>query len=209
MRALGFKTVPVTAVGERAVQGFNVRALRGLIGMSADAGRSISPDELLGKYRLVFKAATRAILQIPEDQLDWVTPAPGYEPTLRQFTWHIFDRAEVFAGLAHGGEFTEDMAYDHMTRANACRTTNEIAAYGEQVLAQVEEVLTHRRELLEKSVNTYFGTSTIFDLLIRALSMAVFRLKGTYRYLEMLGVAPLAPLGYDDFVGIPIPSGTP
>ena len=209
MHAFGFKTVPVTAVGDRAVQGFNLPALRELVGLSGDAGRTLTPDELLEKYRLVFNAARRAILQIPEDKLDWLTPAPGYAPTLRQFTWHIFDRAEVFAGLADGGEFTEDMAYDHMTRAEGCRTAHEIAAYGEQVLARIEDLLTNRRSLLDQQAKAYFGASTLYDLMNRALSMAVFRLKGAYRYLGMLGIEPLAPLGPDDFEGIVVPPGTP
>ena len=117
MRALGFATVPVTAVGERAVQGFNVQALRDLLGLAAEGGRSLSPDELLQKYRLIFEAAKRAILQIPEDKLDWMTP--GRERTLRQLTWHIFDRAEEFARLVDGGEYSEDRANDYMILANA------------------------------------------------------------------------------------------
>ena len=209
MRALGFKTVPVTAVGGRAVQGFNVQALRDLLGLSGDEGRSLPAEQLLDRYRRVFRAAQRAILQIPQDKLDWVTPAPGYDPTLRQFTWHIFDRAEVFASLADGGEFTEDRAYDHMTRSDTCRTPHDIAAYADRVLAQVEDLLTRRRDVLDRPAKTYFGPSTIYELLTRALSMAVFRLKGLYRYMEMIGIEPRARLDAADFEGIALPPGTP
>lgn len=207
MRALGFKTVPVTAVGDRAVQGFNFQALGDLLGLAADRHRSLSPDELLEKYRVVFEAAKRAILQIPEDKLDWVTP--GRERTLRQLMWHIFDRAEEFARLVDGGEYSAGRANDYMILANAYRTARDIAAYGDQVLAQVEDILTRRTELLDKMLNTYFGSSTTYDLLTRALSMAAFRLQGTYRYMRTLGIEPLTPLGPKDFAGIVVPPGNP
>lgn len=207
MMALGFRAVPVTAVGDRAVQGFDVEALCDLLNLGPRKGGAFSPDELLAKYRLVFEAARKAILQIPEDKLDWVTP--GRKRTLRQLTFHIFDRAEAFVSLVHGGEFTEEMTDDYMASADSCQTTRDIAAYGERVLAQVEDILTRRRELLDKAVKTYFGTCTTYDLLNRALSMAAFRLNGTYRYLRRLGVEPVAPLGPDDFAGIAMPPGNP
>jgi len=207
MRSLGYRTVPVTLFGDRAVQGFDVPALRDLLGLPADGSGSLSPDELLEKYRLIFAAAQRAIVQIPEDKLDWVTP--GRERTLRQLTWHIFDRAEDFAGVVDGGKFTADMTDQYMTRANSCRTTADIAAYGQQVLTKVEDLLTRRKDLLDKPVTTYFGTSTTYELLNRALSMAAFRLNGTYRYLRILGIEPLAPLASHDFSGILMPPGNP
>lgn len=207
LRRLGFTTVPVTAVGDRAVYGFDRKALRELVGLSPDPTVPLSSDELLEKYRLIFGAAKRAIMQIPQDKLDWETP--GRARTLRQLTWHIFDRADVFASLVDGGEFTEGMIDDYMTRSNMYRTAPDIAGYGEEVLARIEVLLTTRRDALHRPVTAYFGTSTTEELLNRALSMAAFRLKGTYRYLEMLGIEPDAPLGADDFSGIAIPSGNP
>lgn len=197
----------MTVVGDRGVQGYDVAALRDLVGLSADAKGALPPDELLEKYRLVFRAAQRAVLQIPELDLDWTTP--GRRRTLRQLTWHIFDRAEDFIRVVDGGEFTADMVDDYMSRSNLCRTSADIAAYGEQVLTKVEELITHRREWLDRPVETYFGTSSVYDLLTRALSMAAFRLEGTYGYMRMIGVEPSSPLGPDDYAGIAIPSGTP
>ena len=156
---------------------------------------------------LVFGAAQRAILQIPQDDLDWIPPRR--ERTLRQLTWHIFDRAEDFVRVVDGGEFTADMVDDYMTRANLCGTNAEIVAYGQQVLTKVEDLLTRRRELLDRYVDTYFGKSTTYELLNRALSMAAFRLNGTYRYMRMIGIEPVAPLGPDDFSGIVVPAGSP
>lgn len=193
--------------GERAVQGFDVPALRDLLGLPADGSGALSADELLEKYRLVFGAAQRAILQIPQDDLDWITP--GRERTLRQLTWHIFDRAEDFVRVVDGGEFTADMVDDYMIRANLCQTNAEIVAYGQQVLTKVEDLLTRRRELLDQCVDIYFGKSTTYELLNRALSMAAFRLSGTYRYMRMIGIDPVAPLGPEDFSGIVIPAGNP
>jgi hypothetical protein len=194
-------------LGERAVQGFDVAALRDLLGLPAEASGALSADELLDKYRLVFGAAQRAILQISQDALDWVTP--GRERTLRQLTWHIFDRAEDFLRVVDGGEFTAAMVDDYLTRANLCRTSAEIAAYGQQVLSKVEDFLTRRRDQLEQPLETYFGRTTAYDLLNRALSMAAFRLTGTYGSMRMIGIEPVAPLGPEDFSGIVIPSGSP
>lgn len=111
--------------------------------------------------------------------------------------------------VANGGEFTEDMVHDYMLRANAARTTRDIAAYGTRVLAQVEELITRRRDALDQTVSTYFGEATAFGLLIRARSMAAFRLRGTYGYVRMLGIEPEQPPGANDFAGLAVPSGTP
>jgi hypothetical protein len=189
------------------VQGFNAQALRDLIGLTGDGAGPLSPDMLLDRYRLIFGAAKLAITQIPDDKLDWVTP--GRERTLRQLTWHIFDRAEEFAELLTGGEYTENRVEEYMTLANACRTGRDIAAYGDQVLEKVEYILTSRKDSLDVTVKTYFGEATMSDLLTRALSMAAFRLSGTYRYMRMLGIEPLQPLGPEDFAGLVVPPGSP
>ena len=205
--SLGFKTIPVTVLGDRAVGGFDVPALRDLLGLAPDSAASLTPAQMLEKYRLIFTAAQRAIMQIPHEKLDAVTP--GRERTLRQLTWHIFDRAEDFAALADGGEFTAEMTTGYMTRAESYRTSAEIAAYGQEVLIKLGDLLTDRAQLLDKHVDTYFGVNTLYNLLSRALSMAAFRLRGTYVYMRMLGIEPVQPLGDDDYSGIFMPPGNP
>lgn len=189
------------------MQGFDVPALRDLLGLASDITAALLPSELLEKYRLIFTAAQRAIMQIPQDRLDTITP--GRDRTLRQLTWHIFDRAEDFADLADGGKFTSEMTTVYMTRANTYRTSADIAAYGGTVLTKLEDLLTRRVEVLDKTVETYFGTSTLNSLLNRALSMAAFRLKGTYLYMGLLGIEPLDPLSAHDYSGIVMPGGNP
>jgi hypothetical protein len=178
-----------------------------LLGLPPDTARRLSPAELLDKYRVIFTAAQQAIMQIPEHMLDSITP--GRERTMRQLTWHIFDRAEDFAALADGGEFTAEMTTGYMTRANSYRTSADIASYGQQVLGKLEDLLTRRVDRLDKQVDTYFGVSTLYSLLNRALSMAAFRLNGTYRYMRMLGIEPVQPLEARDFSEIAMPAGNP
>jgi len=87
LRALGFRSVPVTVIGDRAVMGFNPNQISevlqlGLTVAPRDPARTIP---LLGR---VLEGVQRAIRQMPDEQLDWT--APDRARPMREFAFHIF-----------------------------------------------------------------------------------------------------------------------
>lgn len=193
----------MTIVGDRAIIGFNVRELAEALGIRPGEAQALSPGELLAKYRHVFAGMRRAVSQIPDARLDWVSPERAR--TLRQLTWHTFERPDLCLQAARSGRYTQEMVRRYERLAQAYRTSQAIATYGDEVLARLADFLTREPASLAYEVATYFGPATIGTLLELALGHTVHHLRQLYHYFALLGIAPDRPLGDADFEGITIP----
>jgi hypothetical protein len=204
---MGFTVLPVTVIdGTRTVVGFDPRALNEALGIQRTAPGDLSAAELLEKYRVLYAAATRAVLQIPDDKLDWVTPQKERRgQTLRQLAFHLFDRPAVCMDAARTGRYTYDMCHEYEHLANSYRTVREIVDYGEVILARLEAFLTSVPDPTEKVVETYFGARSVGTLLNMALAGLALRIRQTYYFQRAIGIEPDRPLEDDDFSGIQVP----
>ena len=201
---LGIAALPVTIVGGRAIIGFNTRELADALGIRPQETRALSPEDLLARYRHIFAGVRRAVLQIPDHRLDWVSPERAR--TLRQLTWHTFERPDVCLHAAETGRYTAEMVRRYEQLALAYRTGRAIVEYGDQVLARLARTLTEEPDSLAKEVETYFGPATVGFLLELALAHAAHHLRQLYHYFTLLGITPDRPLTAADFAGIPVPS---
>ena len=201
---LGITALPVTIICGRPIIGFNTRELADALGIRPQESRALSPEALLAKYRHIFAGVRRAALQIPDDRLDWVSPERAR--TLRQLTWHTFERPDVCLQAFESGRFTAEMARRYEQLALAYRTTRSICEYGDQVLDRLALFLTEQPRSLAKEVETYFGPATVGSLLELALGHTVHHLRQLYHYFTLLGIAPDRPLGEADFAGIAVPA---
>jgi uncharacterized damage-inducible protein DinB len=190
--------------GSRAIVGFNVRELAEAFGLAPPGGERASAPDLLAKYRRVFAGAQRAVLQIPDERLDWVSPERAR--TLRQLTWHLFERPDLCLQAFRTGRYTNEMVRQYEQLALAYRTSRAIAAYGDEVLVRLTQVLTGTPQALAHEVDTYFGPATVGHLLELALGHAVHHLRQLYHYFTLLEIAPDRPLGDADFAGIAVPT---
>lgn len=200
---LGIAALPVTMVGNRAIVGFNLRELAEALGLARPEATGPSAEDLLTKYRHVFAGARRAVLQIPDERLDWETPERAR--TLRQLTWHLFERPDLCLEAFQTRQYTEEMVRGYERLALAYRTSRAIAEYGDTVLARLEQALAAHPQLLTTAVETYFGPATVGHLLELALAHAVHHLRQLYHYFSLLGIPPDRPLGEADFAGIAVP----
>ncbi|MBI3042615.1 MAG: hypothetical protein HYY78_07285 [Betaproteobacteria bacterium] len=207
LQALGLRVLPVTVVdGRQPVVGYEVPALKKLLGIGAEVPRDLNAAELLEKYRLAYDAARRAVQQIPNDMLDWATPAKERRgQTLRQIAWHLFDRPDVCMDAAKTGHFTFEDIHQYERLANNYRTTRDIVEYGDDIMARLEDFLTNQPHLLDTVVQAYFGPRTVGQLLNMTLSGIVLRLKQTYHFMRSVGVEPKDTMREEDFAGIPVP----
>lgn len=201
---LGIKALPVTMVGGRPIIGFNTRELAEALGIRPREVEALSPEDLLAKYRHVFAGLRRAVLQIPADRLDWVSPERAR--TLRQLTWHTFERPDLCLQASQTGRYTEEMVRRYERLALAYRTSREIAEYGDEVLGRLARCLAGQPQALAVEVETYFGPATTGHLLELALGHTVHHLRQLYHYFTLLGITPDRPLGAADFAGIAVPS---
>jgi uncharacterized damage-inducible protein DinB len=200
---LGIAALPVTIVGGRAIIGFNIRELAGALGIPPQETQALPPEDLLAKYRHLFAGVRRAVLQIPDDRLDWVSPERAR--TLRQLTWHTFERPDVCLQASEGGRYTAEMVRRYEWLALAYRTGRAIVEYGDRVLARLARTLTEEPDSLAKEVETYFGPATVGSLLELALAHTAHHLRQLYHYFTLLGITPDRPLTDADFAGIRVP----
>ena len=207
LRALGLSVLPVTVIdGTKTVIGFKPAVLKELLRLGAEVPRELPAAELLEKYRIVYAAASRAVSQIPNDELDWVTPQHERRgQTLRQIAWHLFDRPDVCMDAARSGEFSFEMIHQYERLAEDYRTTKDIVEYGELILRRLEAFLTDEPHLLDKVVEAYFGRRTVGQLLNLTLSGMVLRIKQTYHFMRAVGVEPEDTLRDEDFAGVLVP----
>src|SRR5581483_2166492 len=65
LRALGYSSVPVVVVGDRALAGWNPTRLAELVGIAYDE-RAASPEELIGSIGQIVDAAIRTVSVLPD-----------------------------------------------------------------------------------------------------------------------------------------------
>ena len=201
----GLRAVPVTTWGDRVVVGFNQRELARLFNIAYRPNAALDTREMSAKYEKVFQGAWRATRQIPLEYLDWVSPER--DRTLRQFTFHLFDRPGRALHAYEVGIYTVAEQSRFLTEALRYATFEEIAQFGEDVLGQVRRALTGSPPLdLGGTLDSYTGIKTIGELLDLALGHSVHHLKQLYSYMERIGVKPEAPLGAPDFDGVAVPT---
>jgi hypothetical protein len=207
MRELGFDIVPVIVVdGTHTIAGFDVPALEQALGIDANASRDLCASELLEKYRAFFLGARRAVLQIPNENLDWITPEnERRSQTLRQLAFHLFDRPDVCMDAARTGRYTYEMCHQYEHLANGFRTTQEIVEYADIIEDRLTDFLANHAEVTDNVVETYFGPKTVGKLLNMALVGTGLRIKQTYHFLRAIGVEPTDPLREEEFAGVPVP----
>jgi hypothetical protein len=202
LRTLGLSTVPVVAVGDRYVTGWNPPKVAELVGFEL-VERATPPEELMGSLEMLLDAALRAVRQVPDEHL--MMKSPDRDRPLRQLAHHVFRVIEAGVDADVLGEFpAADWLFgkDIPSHTSAAR----IARYGEAVqakfavwYAQVDPAAIRRE------IDTDVGPRTLSQVLERTRSHAAQHLRQVYVFLEWVGVEPDRPLTAEDLKGIDLP----
>jgi len=200
LELFGISRVPATIVGERAVHGWNPKALAELVGVAYQERKVLPPAELARRLDAVLAANQRALRQIPLDQLGM--KAPGRNRTVRQLGFHIFRVAASFADTREQGhlreQWFEESPPPEMVDGAA------IAVYGEAVRRRVADYV-RRPGWCDGDVSTYYGPQTAHDFMERTTWHAAQHLRQIYWFLDRMGVKAESPLTDVDLEGLPIP----
>ncbi len=205
LKALGLRAVPVTLVGDKAIVGFNRTELTRALGIRAQADEARDTGWLYTKYQVILPAAVRATRQVPDDKLEW--HGAERERTLRQFTYHLFDRPLAAVQAYESGRYTQKDARRYEEEARAYPTAEAIAQFGEQTIAYINEFLKKTTPHdLQRPVDSYSGPTTVGQLIDMALGHTTHHLRQLYHYLDQVGVKPEGPLTEKDFRDINVPT---
>jgi hypothetical protein len=207
LEKLGVLAVPVLARGGRYIFCQNLEDVAEFVGLEGSGHTPLPPAELIAKWRNVLRAAQRYLRQFPDARLA-ERAIENRDRSIRLLGHHVFRIAEAFL------ETTIDGVEYRVSNANVppangtCMTGAEIAAYGDRMLARLDNWW---KGLDDKScsqrVRTFYGTPPAHQLLERSTWHSAQHTRQLIAILERYGIAPDGQLTADDLAGLPLPQG--
>ena len=209
---LGYRALPVTVVGDRAVVGFNPPVLCELLGLPLER-RDDSRDVawFREKLELLLEAAIRATAQLPSSALDWAPPER--DRPLREFIYHALNQVLLCFRAGGTSEFPHQAEEVRVHQASAFGTPEDLCQLGREVILATQQwAQAAGPDELIKTVRTYFGEVTLGELVdLYALGHLAHHLRQLYTYLGALGIEPRDPLSSSETeaMGVPTMLSTP
>jgi hypothetical protein len=200
LEARGIPRVPAVIAGDRAMHGWNPRALAELVGVAYAEEARLPPDELARRLDRVLTAAQRALRQVPDGQLGMKTP--DRDRTVRELGYHLFRLSLAYRGAMETGALPESWIAE--LPPAEIGDGEAIARYGETVRDQLRAWFRNAAPC-EGTVKTYYGPQGAHELLERTTWHAAQHLRQVYALLSRMGIAPDRPLADADFEGLPLP----
>jgi hypothetical protein len=200
LEPFGVPRVPATIVGDRAVHGWNPKALAELVGVPYAQREQLAPSELAKRLDTVLAGTQRAMRQIPREHLGM--KAPGRNRTVRQLGFHVFRLSQAFVDTREEGHLSEHTFEESPPPEMADGAA--VAAYGDTVRRRLADYYT-RPGWCDGDVSTYYGPQTAHDFIERTTWHAAQHLRQLYWFLERMAVEPDSPLNDADLEGLPIP----
>ena len=204
---LGARAVPVLARGAEFIFCQNLEDVAEFVGVQGSGHAPLPPPLLFEKWIAVLRAAQRYVRQIPPERLaDRVID--NRDRSIRLMGHHIFRIAEAFLETA-----IDDIEY-RVNNANVppaegtCITGEEIAAYGETIIARVVAWWNELDDqTCARKVRTFYGRPPMHQLLERSTWHSAQHVRQLMAVLERLAIEPDGRLTPQDLAGLPLPEG--
>jgi uncharacterized damage-inducible protein DinB len=196
-------TVPVVAVGEQYVVGYNPIKFKELLQLSSAARWEAEPGEMFAAIDQLLTALQTAVLQIPQDKLSY--KSPDRDRDLQNFTIHISHRVQRGLDAASTLKFSASTKEIYEEAARPHDTPEKIAAYA----AGVQERLRAWRAsegdaALEQIVDGYMGQITLLQLFEMITNHTAHHLRQLYVFMERVGITPRDPLAVEQLRGVTV-----
>jgi glutaredoxin len=203
LRKLGARSVPIVARGGKFVFAQTLTDVISFLNLDVRLQQRLSPEELVGKIRIVLPAAARYLRQIPAEWLD--KPFRNRNRPIRALGHHVFRIVEAFLEAARDGH---ELTYELIMREAepTLRSGEDIARYGAGVLARVDAWwagCTDRGG--EGMMDTYFGRHPMQVVLERTAWHPAQHARQLMLILDMLDIEPDGRLTAGDLAGLPLP----
>lgn len=199
---LGARSVPVVARGGHFVYAQIVGDVVEFLGLDAQTGPQLSPDELVRRLDSILAAAQRYARQMPAQALE--RQLPNRPRSYRVLLHHVFQIPAAFVDAMEGGSLT----YENMTAEPPpdLRTTDAIAGFGGKVRRRVAAWWSGLADRSgRQQVNTYYGVQPMHEVLERTTWHSAQHARQVMSLLEQQGIAPDGPLGAAELQSLPLP----
>jgi hypothetical protein len=193
----------VLSRGDDFVFAQNIAQVVAFLKLNEKAGPVLSPAQLVERMERYIDAALRMIPQMPDDQLETMTP--GRPRAYGRLAHHMFRICEAFTEVA-GGKFFSNGLPGEVHDPAEMASTAALAAYGRGVQAKVEAWwATTPDKGAEAEVDTYYGKQKLHEVLERATWHIGQHTRQWVMLLDQHGIAADRPLGEADFADLPMP----
>ena len=133
LRELGFRTVPVTVIGEKGIAGFRPNEISKALHLGKESAPR-DPSETLPLLERIAVAVQRAVRQMPDEHLDY--RAPDRDRPMREFAYHILRMVQrTMRGIDTGVFPMEDQATVDLP-GRSYDSFAQIADFGEEVITE-------------------------------------------------------------------------
>jgi glutaredoxin len=202
MQALGARSVPVVAVGERFIYPQKLSDIVEFLGLDAEVEERLAPEELVRRIGIVLPAAQRYIAQIPDAVLD--VKFRNSVRLLRGIAHHVFRIVEAFVdAMEDGVELTNELIMD---ATELVQPGDDVIAYGDVVRARFGVWwAAYPDKACAAEMDTYFGRASVHEVLERTAWHSTQHVRQLMLVLDTLGIKPDRPLMAADLQGLPLP----
>ena len=199
------RNVPVVAKGERFVFGQNLEDVAEFVGLEGSGHTPLPPSELIKRWVIVLRAAQRFLRQIPAERLN-ERVIDNRDRSIRLMGHHVFRIGEAFLETVENGVEYWIQHANVPPADGACLTGDEIARYGEQVIARLEKWWAGVADpSLAQKVKTYYGMQPLHQLFERSTWHSAQHARQLTAVLERMGIEPDGRLQPGELAGLPLP----
>ena len=154
---------------------------------------------------MVLRAAQRFIRQLPDATLNERVIA-NRDRSIRLMSHHVFRIGEAFLESVGGGVEYCGAARQHSARGGTFTTGDEIARYGDTVIARLEKWWQNLEDKsCQQKIKTFFGMQPIYMLYERSTWHSAQHARQLTAVLERFGIEPDQRLTAEDLAGLPLP----
>lgn len=202
MRALGARSVPVVAVGDRFIYPQKIADIVTFLGLVVQVEERLPPEELVRRIRIVLPAAQRYIAQIPDAVLD--VKFRNSVRLLRGIAHHVFRIVEAFVdAMEDRVELTNELIMD---ATELVQPGDDVISYGDRVRARFDAWwAAYPDKSCTGEMETYFGRASVHEVLERTAWHSAQHVRQLLYVLATLEIAPDVPLRTADLAGLPLP----
>ncbi len=202
MAALGARSVPVVAVGERFIYPQKQSDIEAFLGLEPLVEERLPPAELARRIAIVLPAAQRYIRQIPDAVLD--VKFRNSVRLLRGIAHHVFRIVDAFVdAMEDGVELTNELIMD---ATELVQPGDDVVAYGDAVIARFHDWWeAYPDKACTASMDTYFGPASVHEVLERTAWHSAQHVRQLLFVLQTLDIPPDGPLSPADLRGLPLP----
>lgn len=203
LAALGARSIPVVAQGERWVYAQSLQDVTRLLSLDAPAVAALTPDELATRVGIVLRKALGFVEQLSDAELDgpfrdsWAPP--------RGLAHHVFRIVEAFVEAHEQGI---ELGYDAiMAGTHEVVPGQDVGGYGREVLRRFDAWWERARGSdFGAAQATYYGAQPLHEVLERTTWHAAQHARQLMVVIESRGRAVQHPLTAEDLAGLPLPA---